>query len=211
MTLSTQFLTMLSMVGMGSLFGAMFDTYQRFLNRPKRKQWIVFFNDLLFWIIQALIIFYSLFLVNNGELRFYIFFALLCGFAAYQSIFKGVYLWFLELFISTVISIYKFLMNTLRMLVVKPVVGLIQLAIFMILLFGRGLFTLVKFVFKVLIFIVRILMIIPIQTVFLIIWKLLPKSIKKNVEKLYNKTAGNFKGFKNYLIKFINKWKKRKE
>jgi spore cortex biosynthesis protein YabQ len=211
MTLSTQFLTMLSMVGMGSLFGAMFDTYQRFLNRPKRKQWIVFFNDLLFWIIQALIIFYSLFLVNNGELRFYIFIALLCGFAAYQSILKGVYLWFLELFISTVISIYKFLKNTLRMLVVKPVVGLIQLAIFMILLFGRGLFTLAKFVFKVLIFIVRILIIIPIQKVFLIIWKLLPKSIKKNVEKLYNKTAGNFKGIKNYLIKFINKWKKKKE
>ena len=52
MTLSTQFMTMLSMIGMGTLFGAMFDTYQRFLNRPKRKQWIVFFNDLLFWIFK---------------------------------------------------------------------------------------------------------------------------------------------------------------
>ncbi|MFL6554633.1 MAG: spore cortex biosynthesis protein YabQ, partial [Bacillus sp. (in: firmicutes)] len=38
MTLSTQFITLLSMIGMGSLFGAMFDTYQRFLKRPKRKQ-----------------------------------------------------------------------------------------------------------------------------------------------------------------------------
>ena len=62
MTLSTQFLTMLSMIGMGSLFGAMLDTYQRFLNRPKRNHWIVFFNDLLFWVIQALLIFYTLFL-----------------------------------------------------------------------------------------------------------------------------------------------------
>ncbi len=92
MTLSTQFLTMLSMIGMGSFFGVMFDTYQRFLDRPNRKSWIVFFNDLLFWVIQALIIFYILFLVNNGELRFYIFIALLCGFAAYQSLLKGIYL-----------------------------------------------------------------------------------------------------------------------
>ncbi len=88
MTLSTQFLTMLSMIGMGSLFGAMLDTYQRFLKRPKRKSLIVFINDLFFWIIQALLIFYTLFQVNNGELRFYIFLALLCGFAAYQSLFK---------------------------------------------------------------------------------------------------------------------------
>src|SRR5262245_25191931 len=97
MTLSTQFLSMLSMIGMGSLFGMMFDTYQRFLNRPKRNHWIVFFNDLLFWIIQALLIFYILFLVNNGELRFYIFIAILCGFAAYQSLLKGTYLKLLEI------------------------------------------------------------------------------------------------------------------
>jgi spore cortex biosynthesis protein YabQ len=211
MTLSTQFLTMLSMVGMGSLFGAMFDTYQRFLNRPKRKHWIVFFNDLIFWIIQALIVFYTLFLVNNGELRFYIFIALLCGFAAYQSLLKGIYLWILEHLISSVISIYRFLRKTFQMLVYKPVVGLIHLAIFMVLLFGRGIFTLVKFTFKVLLFIIKVLLFTPLQKILLIIWKLLPKGIKKTVEKLYNNTAGNFKGIKNYLSKFINKWKNRKK
>src|SRR3954465_1158702 len=109
MTLSTQFVTLLSMIGMGSLFGAMFDTYQRFLKRPKRKQWIVFFNDLLFWMIQAVIIFYTLFQVNNGELRFYIFLALLCGFAAYQSLFKGMYLSLLEMMIKTILAVSRFI------------------------------------------------------------------------------------------------------
>jgi len=211
MTLSTQFLTMLSMVGMGTLFGAMFDTYQRFLNRPKRKHWIVFFNDLLFWIIQAIIIFYSLFLVNNGELRFYIFIALVCGFAAYQSLFKGVYLWLLELVISIGISIYRFLKSTILLLIFKPVVGIARITTFMILLLGRGLFTLVKFIFKVLLFIVKYVILKPFQKLFLVIWKLLPKGIKKTVEKLYNKTAGNFKGIQNYLITLTNKWKKKKE
>jgi spore cortex biosynthesis protein YabQ len=210
MTLSTQFLTMLSMIGMGSVFGAMFDTYQRFLNRPKRKQWIVFINDVLFWVIQALLVFYTLFIVNNGELRFYNFIALLCGFAAYQSLFKGIYLRLLELVINTVIATINFLKKTFRLLIYKPIVGLIQVVIVIIVAFGRGIYTLVKFIFKVVLFILKMIFV-PLQKILLIFWKLLPKGIKKSVEKLYNKTAGNFKEIKNYIIKFIHKWKKRKE
>ncbi|MDF2855469.1 MAG: spore coat protein [Neobacillus sp.] len=210
MTLSTQFLTMLSMIGMGSLFGAMLDTYQRFLKRPKRKSIIVFINDLFFWIIQALLIFYTLFQVNNGELRFYIFLALLCGFAAYQSLLKGLYLKFLELVIQLVISVFRFIKKTYLLLIYKPVLWLIQLVISIILLLGRGLYTLVKFILKVVLFVVKVILI-PVQKIILIFWNLLPKALKKNVEKLYNKMAGNFKGIKEYIVKWIMKWKKTKE
>ncbi|MCM3694223.1 spore cortex biosynthesis protein YabQ [Neobacillus niacini] len=210
MTLSTQFLTMLSMIMMGSLFGVMFDTYQRFLDRPNRKSWIVFFNDLLFWVIQALIIFYILFLVNNGELRFYIFVALLCGFAAYQSLFKGIYLRLLEFIIKTVIAIYNFLRRTFQLLIYKPVLGLIQLVISIIILLGRGLYSLVKFVLKILWVVLKVIWV-PIEKIVLLLWKLLPKTIKKSVEKLYNKTAGIFMEIKNYLLKLIKKWKKPKK
>jgi spore cortex biosynthesis protein YabQ len=210
MTLSTQFLTMLSMIGMGSMFGVMLDTYQRFLNRPNRKSWIVFFNDLLFWAVQALLIFYILFLVNNGELRFYIFIALLCGFAAYQSLFKGFYLQLLETLINMAISIYRFFRKTFLLLVYKPILGLIGLVISIIVLIGKGIFTLVKFVYKVLLLLLKGIFI-PLEKIVLILWKLLPKGIKKNVEKLYNKTAGNFLVIKNYMLKRLDKWKKKKE
>jgi spore cortex biosynthesis protein YabQ len=201
---------MLSMIGMGSLFGAIFDTYQRFLDRPNRKSWIVFINDLLFWVIQALIIFYILFLVNNGELRFYIFIALLCGFAAYQSLFKGIYLKLLEVMINGVIALYQFFRRAFQLLIYKPVAGIIQLLISIIILLGRGTFSLVKFILKVLLFILKVLWV-PIAKIIIIIWKLLPKSIKKYVEKLYNKTAGFFMEIKNYLGKWIKKWKRPKE
>ena len=210
MTLSTQFLTMLSMIGMGSLFGMMFDTYQRFLDRPNRKSWIVFFNDLLFWVIQALIIFYTLFLVNNGELRFYIFVALLCGFAAYQSLFKGIYLRLLEFIINTVIAIYRFMRRAFLLLIYKPVLGLIQLIISIIILLGRGVFSLVKFILNILWVVLKVIWV-PIEKIMLLLWKLLPKTIKKSVEKLYNKTAGIFMEIKNYLLKLIKKWKKPKK
>jgi spore cortex biosynthesis protein YabQ len=210
MTLSTQFITLLSMIGMGSLFGAMFDTYQRFLKRPKRKQWIVFFNDLLFWMIQAVIIFYTLFLVNNGELRFYIFLALICGFAAYQSLFKGIYLHLLDVSIKTTIAVCRFIKKAFHLLIYKPILGLIQLIIIIIISIGRGLLTLVRFMGKVLLFILKIIFV-PLQKVMLIFWKLLPKGLKKSVEKLYNKTAGNFHKIRNYISKMINRWKKPKE
>jgi spore cortex biosynthesis protein YabQ len=201
---------MLSMIGMGSLFGMMFDTYQRFLDRPNRKSWIVFFNDLLFWVIQALIIFYTLFLVNNGELRFYIFVALLCGFAAYQSLFKGIYLRLLEFIINTVIAIYRFMRRAFLLLIYKPVLGLIQLIISIIILLGRGLFSLVKFILNILWIVLKVIWV-PIEKIMLLLWKLLPKTIKKSVEKLYNKTAGIFMEIKNYLLKLIKKWKKPKK
>jgi spore cortex biosynthesis protein YabQ len=210
MTLSTQFLTMLSMIGMGALFGTMLDTYQRFLQRSKRKHWLVFLNDILFWTIQALLIFYILFLINKGEIRFYIFIALLCGFAAYQSLFKSLYLRILELIITSFISFYIFLKKLTSILVFKPVRGLIQLAIFIIVFIGRGLITLVKFILKVLLFIVKF----PLRwlgTILLIFWKLMPKRIKKTVEKLYNRTAGIFRSVKNYFNMLLEKWKNRKK
>ncbi|MDQ0999939.1 spore cortex biosynthesis protein YabQ [Neobacillus niacini] len=210
MTLSTQFLTMLSMIGMGSLFGVMFDTYQRFLDRPNRKSWIVFINDLLFWVIQALIIFYILFIVNNGELRFYIFVALLCGFAAYQSLFKGIYLKLLEFMIRSVISLYQFIRRAFQLLIYKPVVGIIQLLISVVIILGRGIYSLVKFILKVLLFILKVVWV-PIVKILIILWKLLPKSIKKYVEKLYNKTAGIYMEIKNYLGKWLKKWKRPKK
>ncbi|WP_462409990.1 spore cortex biosynthesis protein YabQ [Neobacillus sp. Marseille-QA0830] len=209
MSLSTQFLTMLSMIGMGSLFGALLDTYQRFLKRPKRKSWIVFINDLLFWTIQALLIFYALFLANNGELRFYIFIALLCGFAAYQSLFKGIYLRLLEILIQTVISIARFLRDTFILLVFKPITGLIQLIVIILLSIGRGLLSLVNLIWKIVLWILKIIFNV-ITRILLIFWKLLPKSLKKSVEKLYNKTAGNFERIRNYISTILGKWKRKK-
>ncbi|MFD2444300.1 spore cortex biosynthesis protein YabQ [Bacillus sp. CGMCC 1.16607] len=210
MTLSTQFITMLSMVGMGVLFGTSLDTYQRFLNRPNRKRWFVFLNDILFWLTQGLSIFYTLFLVNQGEIRFYIFLALLCGFAAYQSLFKRLYLSLLETGIQICIATYRFGKKTVITLFWKPIVWLVGLTITILLALGRGSLSVFRLIYKLLKFIIFILSR-PIVWILLIFWKLMPKKIKKIVEKIYNKWAGNFSFIKNYFSSWIQKWKKPKE
>lgn len=205
MTLSTQFLTMLAMIGMGSLFGASLDTHNRFLKRSKRKSWIVFINDILFWVFQGLSIFYVLFSVNMGELRLYIFLALLCGFAAYQSLFKKMYMKLLERVIAITISIYIFLVKAVRMLVIRPMQFLAATVLSLLLMTGRGLYALVKWLLAVLLWLLKNLLWKPVKIIFLLFWKLLPKKVKKSVEKLYNKLAGFLIIVKNYSSKPI-KW-----
>jgi spore cortex biosynthesis protein YabQ len=205
MTLSTQFLTMLAMIGMGSLFGASLDTHNRFLKRSKRKSWIVFINDILFWVFQGLSIFYVLFSVNMGELRFYIFLALLCGFAAYQSLFKKTYLKLLERAISITINIYLFFVKAVRLLIVRPLQMLAATALSLVLITGRGLYVLLKWLLSVLLWLLKNIIWKPIKMIFLLFWKLLPKTVKKSVEKLYNKLAGFLFIVKNYSTKPI-KW-----
>ncbi|MCM3667096.1 spore cortex biosynthesis protein YabQ [Mesobacillus subterraneus] len=211
MTLSTQFLTMLAMIGMGSLFGASLDTHNRFLKRSKRKSWIVFINDIMFWLVQGLSVFYVLFSVNMGELRFYIFIALLCGFAAYQSLFKKIYLKILERAITITINVYIFFVKAVRMLVVRPLLFLAATVLSLLLMTGRGLYSLVKWLLAVLLWLLKNLLWKPVKMILLLFWKLLPKKVKKSVEKLYNKLAGILNIVKNYSsipIKWIKNFKK---
>jgi spore cortex biosynthesis protein YabQ len=211
MTLSTQFLTMLAMIGMGSLFGASLDTHNRFLKRSKRKSWIVFINDIMFWLFQGLSVFYVLFSVNMGELRFYIFIALLCGFAAYQSLFKKIYLKILERAITITINVYIFFVKAVRMLVVRPLQFFAATVLSLLIMTGRGLYSLVKWLLAVLLWLLKNLLWKPIKMILLLFWKLLPKKVKKSVEKLYNKLAGILIIVKNYSsipIKWIKNLKK---
>ena len=210
MTLSTQFMTMLAMIGMGIFFGAGLDTYNRFLKRSKRKNWLVFINDLLFWILQGLLIFFVLFRVNQGELRIYIFIALLCGFAAYQSLFKGIYSRWLEVLISFVISLLRFFVKVVYLLVYKPIYFVITTLFDLVLMIGKGLLVLLKWLITAILFAIKVLFM-PILWILLLIWKLSPKTIKKSVEKIYNKLAGKYKIIKNIIIHWISKWKKDKE
>ncbi|RSK25495.1 spore cortex biosynthesis protein YabQ [Bacillus sp. HMF5848] len=204
MSLTTQFFTMIAMVGMGGWFGAALDTYSRFLKRPTRAKWIVFINDILFWFAQGLIIFYVLLLVNEGELRLYIFIALLCGYAAYQSLLKKIYNNFLELLIETIIRIYLFVKRIIQIFVVYPVqwiwrlivsicVGLVGLCI----AFLKVLLKISRFLFTILVA--------PFLWTGRLLWRLVPNSIRIKVLSFFSNKAGFLKVAKN-LAKVWKKW-----
>ncbi|CAK6470133.1 spore cortex biosynthesis protein YabQ [Peribacillus castrilensis] len=210
MTLTIQFYTLLAMIGMGSGFGAALDTYSRFLNRSERKRWIVFIHDFLFWIIQGLLIFYVLFLVNEGEFRLYLFLALLCGFSAYQALFKGFYQRFLEFLIILVIKLARFIANSVHMLIFLPIKWVIVSILAIIIGIGKFVLTLLKWAGKILLFILNIFWR-PLKWILTYIWNLLPVFVTKNVGKFYNKGKGILLKIKNSIFRTLNGWKNKKK
>jgi spore cortex biosynthesis protein YabQ len=210
MTLTIQFYTLLAMIGMGSGFGAALDTYSRFLNRSERKRWVVFIHDFLFWIIQGLLIFYVLFLVNEGEFRLYLFLALLCGFSAYQALFKGFYQRFLEFLIILVIKLARFIANSVHMLIFLPIKWVIVSVLAIIIGIGKFLLALLKWAGKILLFILNIFWR-PLKWILTHIWNLLPVFVTKNVGKFYNKGKGILLKIKNSIFRTLNGWKNKKK
>ena len=57
----------------GLIIGLVFDIFRIFRKSFKTPNIITYIEDILFWIISALIIMYSLFVFNNGQFRAYIF------------------------------------------------------------------------------------------------------------------------------------------
>ncbi len=210
MTLTTQFYTLLAMIGMGSFYGAALDTYNRFLKRSQRKRWIVFIHDVLFWVIQGLLIFYVLFLVNEGEFRFYLFLALLCGFSAYQALFRKLYCHSLEILIKIIISIYKFCIKSFQVLIFIPIKWVIVTAFAFLLWCLKVLFMLCKWIGKVIFLILRVILK-PFQWILKKIWGIVPSSVTKKVGKFYNKWTGILINCKNVIKTFIDKWRKEKD
>jgi spore cortex biosynthesis protein YabQ len=83
-TLYTQWLTMGLMVGSGWLMGVILDTYRVLKSRFRLRGWVVSLVDLLYWLVATGLVFGLLMWSNWGELRFYIFVAIVIGFALYQ-------------------------------------------------------------------------------------------------------------------------------
>ncbi|MDQ0257871.1 spore cortex biosynthesis protein YabQ [Evansella vedderi] len=129
MTLEVQFLSMLASVGTGLWFGASFDTYKRFVGGSKRFRWTLLINDILFWLLQALVFFYVLFQVNQGEIRFYLFLALILGYSIYRALLERIYLKILNWVIRFVKQTIHILVQTTKVLIINPIKWLLKVTV----------------------------------------------------------------------------------
>src|SRR5690606_14067160 len=181
MNLTTQFYTMIAMIGMGSYFGAALETYSRFFRRKRKRRWTVVVNDILFWIVQSLLLFYVLYNVNYGEIRFYIFLAILCGYAFYQSLLKNLYIRFLDLAVNFFMKLYRLIVRLGTLLIYKPVRGLVLFIISTCILLIRILSKILKGLLSFLWSLLKIILY-PIFLIVKNLWKLLPPSFTIKVQ-----------------------------
>ncbi|ASS89732.1 spore cortex biosynthesis protein YabQ [Aeribacillus pallidus] len=206
MTLTTQFYTMIAMIGMGSFLGAALDTYNFFLKRWDRKRWVVFLNDLVFWAVQGLLTFYVLLYVNQGELRFYVFLALLCGFAAYQSLLRNGYMACLRIMIKIAVSIYQFFVKIFLLLLINPIKWIVHMAIACSMSLLLFLWKVIKWSSQLLFKLCKILLA-PLLWGLNILWGKAPQPIKQKMLHSKQIIEGIFINIKNMLRKLYRRFR----
>ena len=92
----------------GIVIGIIFDFFRILRKTFKTSDFITYLEDLLFWILTGIIILYSIFTFNNGEIRLYMFLAIGIGVITY-----------ILLFSSYVIKINVTIINFLKNIIIK--------------------------------------------------------------------------------------------
>ena len=116
----------------GVLIGVLFDIFRILRKSFKTLDIITTIEDILFWIITGIIILYSIFVFNNGEIRFFMFIGIFLGVGLYMlllsnyiikasvaiiTIIKRIVGFIFKIIIFPIQSIYKIIKNILK----KPI------------------------------------------------------------------------------------------
>lgn len=191
MTLTVQFLTIVSMIAGGVYLGAAMDTFRRFERHWKKQIFMRYIMECGFWLLQTLLLFFLLFQVNQGEMRFYILLALLCGFAGYRALFQTSYRRVLEWLIRVIRRTILIVRRILQVLILTPIRLLLQ---GLLLLIG-GVVTLVWKLIRV----VLLILFYPFRLIGRLVWRMTPKKYRK----IYSKLAGIYSKMKNIAKKAL--------
>ena len=70
----------------GIIIGFLFDFFRILRKAVKTPDVITYIEDILFWILTGLLILYSIFTYNNGEIRLFMFLAIVLGILLYVII-----------------------------------------------------------------------------------------------------------------------------
>lgn len=104
----------------GLIIGLIFDFFRILRKSFKTRNWVTYVQDTVFWIITALIILYSIFKFNNGELRGFVFIGIFIGTLLYMLIFS-------KTFIKINLFIINCVQKVLDFIIIKPINILIKI------------------------------------------------------------------------------------
>lgn len=87
--ITNQAFLFLVFVVIGLIIGLLFDIFRILRISFKTKDVVTYIEDILFWIITGILVLYSIFIFNNGEIRFFIFIGIAIGVILYIMLFSS--------------------------------------------------------------------------------------------------------------------------
>ena len=76
----------------GIIIGILFDIFRVLRKTFKTNDIVTYLEDILFWILTGIIVLYSIFTFNNGEIRLFMFIAIFIGAVIYLFLFSSYFI-----------------------------------------------------------------------------------------------------------------------
>lgn len=107
----------------GIIIGLIFDFFRILRRSFKTHDIITYIEDILFWIITGFILLYSVFTFNNGEIRLYMFLAVILGSILYMLIFSS----FIIKVNVKIICLFKNILKKILYIILFPFIYLFKI------------------------------------------------------------------------------------
>lgn len=104
----------------GLLIGIIFDVFRIFRKSFKTPDFVTYIQDFIFWLLSGLLLLYSIFKFNNGELRLFVFLGVTIGFAIYMLAFS-------RLLINISVSVIDVIKRIFHYLIIVPIKFIIKI------------------------------------------------------------------------------------
>ena len=116
-------------VSVGILVGLLFDLFRISRKSFKTTDVITYIEDIIFWILTGILILYTVFKFNNGEIRGFIFLGIILGTIFYLLLFSKVFInisvKIINIIKKILIIIFKIIIYPIK-LILKPITLLIN-------------------------------------------------------------------------------------
>ena len=102
----------------GLLIGLLFDFFRIIRKTIKTPNIITYIQDIIFWILTGILIIYTIFVYNNGQIILYMFLAIVIGVLIY-------FITIIKKILNVVLNIIEFMKKVIK-LIIKPLQIIIQ-------------------------------------------------------------------------------------
>ena len=98
----------------GIIIGMLFDFFRILRKSFKTSDFITYIEDSLFWVLTGVVILYSIFIFNNGEIRFFMFLGIILGLIIYMFLFSS---YIVKINVIIIRIIKKIILKILKILI----------------------------------------------------------------------------------------------
>lgn len=121
-----QLINMLLFILTGIVIGVLFDIFRIIRRSFKTPDFLTYIEDILFWLMAGIILLFTIFTFNNGEIRLYIFVSLLFGLTIYlltlSKFFIKINVKIIEIIKKIVCYPIKLFYNFIKRFIFRPII-----------------------------------------------------------------------------------------